>query len=291
MGLMGPTPDDVKRLHNDKDVVGMVQLYASTKRRDTRDTIIKGLDHLGEPARETLLDVLGGEELQRTAGAVLVEMGTASFADVAAMLDDEDATRRAGALYTVYYYARYRDLPEAFDLLRQTSARDEPADLVTAAAGMLERVERLKREREELIDELLTKSAMLLQEEYAQPDNVLVKMYSAKRRERIDTMARLVNMRYTALQPVIDRAGEFGDTAVAALLGLALNQIGPAVLPPIAAALPDADKRKRSVLMRTLLCLRHAGVPGSADVIEESGVNVTQGLDRAAARVYKMWVK
>jgi len=291
MALMGPGPDKVKELHDNNDVVGMVKLYGTTKRRDTSETIIRGLNHLGEPARLTVLDILGGEELQRTAGAVLVEMGTESLDDVQTMLDDEDEVRRAGALYTVYYYARYRDVPEALTLLKETAAREEPADLAQAAAGMAERVERLKAEREAHIDELLTKSALLLQEESSQPDNVLMKMYSSKRRERVDTMAQLVNLRYTAVRPVIDRAGDYGDTAVAALLGLALNQIGPAVIPPIQAALHEAEKRKKSVLVRALICMQHGGVPGAAEAVEDSGVNVSPGLDRAAARVYKLWVK
>lgn len=291
MALTGPGPKEVKELHNSNDVVGMVKMYGATKRRDTSETIIKGLNHLGEPARLTVLDILGGEELQRTAGAVLTEMGTESFDDVKAMLDDEDAVRRAGALYTVYYYARYRDLPEALALLKETAAREEPADLAQAAAGMVERVELLRKERDTQIEELLTKTALLVQEESTQPDNVLMKMYSSKRRQRVDTMMQIVNLRYTAVRPIIDRAGEYGDTAVAALLGLALNQIGPGAIAPIVQALPDADKRKRSVLMRALLCMQHAGIPGAREAVEDSGINVTTGLDRAAARVYKMWVK
>lgn len=291
MGLLGPNVEEVKALREQGDVVGLVRLYGSTKRRDTRQATIAALQSLGEPARQTVLAALDDEELQRTAAATLVEIGTESLADATALLSDEDDGRRAGALYAVYYYARYRDDPAAFDILRRTAARAGSTDVTEAAAGMLQRAETLKAERDRHIDALLEKIALHLQEEAAQPQTTIVRMYSTRRRDRVNAMNELLSMRYACLPRVLERAGEFGDTAVAALLGLALNEIRGGVVPPISGALRTGDKRAKSVFMRTLLCLRHAGVPGADEAIDESGIRVTEGLDRQAAKVYKEWVK
>ncbi|GEM_PF-2957834 len=291
MALLGPNAAEVQALQEQGDVLGMLRIYGGTKRRDTREATITALRAMGEPARQTVLEVLADEELQRTAAATLVETSETSYDDVAALLASDDPVRRAGALYAVYYYARYRDMPVALALLQATAAEAQPDDFAAAARGMVEKVRQVGEERTRHIDELLAKISLLLQEESLQPKNTAAKMFSGKRRDRVDAMNSLVAMRYAALHRVLDRAGEFGDTAAAALVGLALNQIGSEVIPPIQHALADADKRAKSVLMKALLCLRQARVDGAAEAIDASGIRITESLDRGAAKVYYTWIK
>ncbi|MBM3146515.1 MAG: hypothetical protein FJ000_01320 [Actinobacteria bacterium] len=291
MALLGPNAAEVQALQEQGDVQGMLRIYGGTKRRDTRGATITALRAMGEPARQTLLETLADEELQRTAAATLVEISAASFDDVTALLESGDPVRRAGALYTAYYYARYRDMPAALALLQTTAAGAEHDDVAAAARAMVEKVEQVDEERTRHIDELLAKISLLLQEESLQPKTTAAKMFSAKRRDRVDAMNSLVAMRYPALHRVLERAGEFGDTAVAALVGLALNEIGSEVIPPIQEALPTADKPAKGVLMKALLCLRQARVDGAAEAVDASGIRITESLDRGAAKVYFTWIK
>lgn len=289
MGLLGPNVDNVKELHDQGDIAGLVQLYGSTKRRDVRRAVIPALDHLR--AADTVLGLLSDEEPQRSAAAALAEMDDVRLDRVVELADSTDASQRTGALYAVYYYARYRDLPEALEALDRIAAGQGQADVAEAASAMADKVRSVNEERRRHIEELLAKIALLLQEEAMQPKTTTAKMFSAKRRDRVDAMNSLIMMRWAALHRVIERAGEFGDAPVGALLGLGVNEIGAPVVTAVAEALPTADKRGKSALMRALLCLRQARIPGAAEAIEHSGIHVSDSLDRQAAKVFLTWVK
>jgi len=90
---------------------------------------------------------------------------------------------------------------------------------------------------------------------------------------------------------VIAVAPEFGEAAIGVLLALGLTELGGGVVPPIAESLRSGDRRRRSLMLTTLICLRHAQIPGAAEALERDGVAITETMDRRAANVYRRWVR
>ncbi len=286
-----PSQSDITSLHDAGDVAGLTQLYAAATRRDVRRPILAALADLGQNGRESLLTCLGDESLQRKAGAVLVELGEATFTDVAGQLDADDDVRRRGALYTVYLYARYRDLPAAHELLRVVASDASRPDLAGPAAAMSEQVEQLTRTRNEEIDRQLSRISASLTRMQLDRGSTIMRMYSTVHSGRTEARAKISAMRYAGVRHVISVASEYGEAVVGPLLALGLEELGGGVIPPIEEALPSADKGTRSLLVVTLICLRRARVKGAAEALERSGVTETEEMDRRAANIYAKWVR
>jgi hypothetical protein len=286
-----PSQSEITTLRDAGDVAGLMELYAAAKRRDLRRPVLGALVALGDEGRATLLGLLGDEDLQRKAGAVLVELGEDSFSEVAAQLDSDDAVRRRGALYTVYLYARYRDLPAAHDLLRTVAADTSRADLAGPATEMSAQVERLTSTRNDEIDRQLARISASLTRMQQDRGSTIMRMYSTVHSGRTEARAKISAMRYAGVRHVISKTSEYGEAVVGPLLALALEELGGGIVPLIEEALPTADKRTRGMLIATLICLRRARIPGAADALERSGVPVTEAMDRRAASIYAKWVR
>ena len=234
---------------------------------------------------------LGDEDLQRKAGAVLVELGEATFTDVAGQLDADDDVRRRGALYTVYLYARYRDLPAAHELLRAVASDASRPDIAGPAATMSEQVDELTRTRNEEIDRQLSRISASLTRMQLDRGSTIMRMYSTVHSGRTEARAKISAMRYAGVRHVISVAPEYGEAIVGPLLALGLEELGGGVVPLIEEALPSADKRTRNLLVVTLICLRRARVKGAAEALDRSGVTETEAMDRRAANIYAKWVR
>lgn len=287
----GPNEAEIAAMRDDGDVAGLIEAYGATKRRDRRRAILAALAELGDGGRSTLLDLLGDEHSLRGAGAVLVELGEETFPAVAEQLESDEGTRRRGALHTVYLYARYRDLPAAHELLRAVAAGGGAPDLTEPAAGMSDTVERLTRARNEEIDENLEHIRASVDREKIDRGGVVSRMYSTVHSRRMEARAAIVGLRYAGVRHVIAAAPEFGEAAVGVLLALGLTELGGGVVPLIAESLRSGDRRRRSLLLTALICLRHARVPGAGEALERDGATITEAMDRRAATVYKRWVR
>lgn len=291
MGKRVPSQDDIASLRDAGDVAGLTQLYADAKRRDLRRPILAALAALGEDSRAALLGLLGDDGLQRKAGAVLVELGEDSFPEVAGQLDAEDGVRRRGALYAVYLYARYRDLPAAHELLRTLAADTSRPDLAEPAAEMSAQVERLTRTRNDEIDKQLARIRESLTRMQLDRGSTIMRMYSTVHSGRTEARAKISAMRYAGVRHVISMGPEYGEAIVGPLLALGLEEIGGGVVPLIEQALPKTDKRTRGLLVATLVCLRRARVSGAAEALERGDITVTEATDRRAAMIYSKWVR
>jgi len=291
MGPFGSRDGEIKTLRENGDVASLLSAYAGTKRRDRRRAIIQALSEMGEAAEHALLDMLGDQQLQREAAAVLVELGEGNFPVVATQLRDHDEARRRGALLAVYYYARYRDLPAAHELLAAVAAGDGTADLAEPAAAMSQRVERLTAARNEEIDRQLGRIKASLERDNMDRGNIAFRMYSPIHSGRMEALKALVALRYAGARHVIAVAPEAGEASMGVLLGLGLDELGGGVVPLIAEELRTGDRRTRGFMLTTLLCLRRARVPGAAEALEQDGVKITESMDRRAAMFYRQWVR
>jgi hypothetical protein len=291
MPRRGPSEAQIAAMRVESDVAGLVEAYESTKRRDRRRAILAALAKLGDNSRTTLLHLLGDGRWQRGAGAVLVELGEETFLAVAEQLESDEGTRRRGALHTVYLYARYRDLPAAHELLRAVAAGKGAPDLAEPADRMSDTVERLTRARNEKIDENLERIRASVDREKIDRGGVVSRMYSTVHSRRMEARAAIVGLRHAGVRHVIAVAPEFGEAAVGVLLALGLTELGGGVVPPIAESLRSGDRRRRGLLLTTLICLRHARVPGAAEALERDGATITEAMDRRAATLYKRWVR
>jgi len=61
------------------DVTGLIEAYESTKQWNKRRMIRGAVSSLGEDAQTTMLDLLGDERWQRSAGAMLVDVTEDAF--------------------------------------------------------------------------------------------------------------------------------------------------------------------------------------------------------------------
>lgn len=286
-----PTGPEIATMRDEGDVAGLVAAYAGTKRRDRRRAILAALDALGAGGRDSILALLGDEERQRDAGAVLVELGEESFSDLAGQLGSDDDVRRRGALHAVYLYARYRDLPAAHELLRAVATDGSYPDLAEPAARMADSVETLTRLRNEEIDRLLAKIKASIQRDQVDRGSTVMRMYASIHSGRIEARAKIAALRYAGVRHMIAVAPEYGEAIVGPILALGLEEIRGGVVPIIEESLGTPVKRTRSLLLTTLICLRRARVPGAAEALERSGVAITESMDRRASLVYKRWVR
>lgn len=291
MGKRVPSQGEIERLREAGDTAGLLQLYADATRRSGRRPVLAALAAQGDEAQASLLGMLGDEHLQRKAGAVLVELGEGCFAEVAAQLDADDALRRRGALHAVYLYARYRDLPAAHELLRDVAADPSRGDLAGPAARMSEHVEQLTRTRNDEIDQQLSRIRASLTRMQLDRGSTIMRMYSSVHSGRTEARAKISAMRYAGVRHVISVAPEYGEAIVGPLLALALEELGGGIVPLLEEALSTADKRTRSLLVVTLICLRRARIPGADDALERNGVTVSEAMDRRAATIYAKWVR
>ena len=156
---------------------------------------------------------------------------------------------------------------------------------------MSDTVERLTRARNEKIDENLERIRASVDRERIDRGGVVSRMYSTVHSRRMEARAAIVGLRYAGVRHVIAVAPEFGEAAVGVLLALGLTELGGGVVPPIAESLRSGDRRRRGLLLTTLICLRHARVSGAAEALERDGVTITEAMDRRAATVYKRWVR
>jgi hypothetical protein len=286
-----PTGPEIATMRDEGDVAGLVAAYAGTKRRDKRRASLAALVGLGAVGRDAVVALLGDEERQRDAGAVLVELGEETFSDLAAQLGSDEEVRRRGVLHTVYLYARYRDLPAAHEVLRAVATDGRYPDLAEPAARMADSVETLTRLRNEEIDRLLAKIKASIQREQADRGSTVMRMYASVHSGRIEARARIAAMRYAGVRHMIAVAPEYGEAIVGPLLALGLEEIRGGLVPIIEESLGTRVKRTRSLLLTTLICLRRARVPGAAEALERRGVTVTEAMDRRAALIYKRWVR
>jgi hypothetical protein len=291
MSKRGSTGSEIASMRDEGDVAGLVAGYAATKRRDKRRAILAALAALGTSGRDALLALMGDQERQREAGAVLVELGEESFPELAGQLDSDDDVRRRGALHTVYLYARYRDLPAAHELLRSVATDGRYPDLAQPAGRMADSVETLTLTRNEEIDRLLAKLQASIQRDQADRGSTVMRMYASIHSGRIEARAKIASMRYAGVRHMIAVAPEYGEAIVGPLLALGLEEIGGGVVPILEESLNTDVKRTRSLLLTTLICLRRARVPGAAEALERNGVTVTEAMDRRAAFIYKHWVR
>jgi hypothetical protein len=291
MSKRGPSEAEIATMRDDGDVAALVDAYAATKRRDTRRSVLVALARVGDEGRDALLDLLGDEERQRNAGAVMVELGEEAFPRVAQQLASDDEVRRRGALHAVYLYARYRDLPGARELLRTVSGDAERPDLAEPAGRMAERVELLRQTRNAEIDRHLAKIKTSVERDRADSGSAVMRMYAKVHSGRLESRAAISAMRYAGVRHVIDVAPEYGEAAVGVLLACALEELGGGVVPMIEESLRTPDRRKRGLLLTTLICLRRARVHGAAEALERDGVEITERMDRRAADVYGRWIR
>src|SRR5659263_751531 len=68
-----PSGDKIAALRDAGDVTGLIEAFEATKRRDKRRATRVAVEALGDGGRTALMDLLGDEHWQRSAGAVLVE--------------------------------------------------------------------------------------------------------------------------------------------------------------------------------------------------------------------------
>lgn len=284
-----PSGDKIAALRDAGDVTGLIEAFEATKRRDKRRATRVAVEALGDGGRTALMDLLGDEHWQRSAGAVLVELGEETFPAIATQLESDEELRRRGALHAVYLYARYRDLPAAHELLRAVAAGEEAPDLAEPATRMAERVEQLGRLRNEEIDRQLAR--MKASTERDDGGSTFMRMYSRVHRERMEARLSINSMRFAGVRHVIEVAPQFGGVAVAALLSLGMEELRGDVVPIIEESLRSDDRRRRSLLLSALICLRRARVPGAAEALERDGVDITLEMDRRAARIYTRWVR
>ena len=286
-----PSGDEIAAMRDAGDVTGLIEAYGSTKRWDKRRMIRGALSSLGEDARTTMLDLLGDERWQRGAGAALVDVTEDAFPAVEEQLGSDDQLRRQGALHAVYLYARYRDLPAAHELLRAVAAGEMASDLAEPAALMADKVEQMGRLRNEEIDRQLARIKASIEREKLDGGNTVSRMFSTVHRARMEARQTVTGMRYAGVRHVIDVAPEFGETAVGVLLALGIEELRGDVVPIIEESLGSGDRRRRGLLLTTLICLSRARVPGAAEALERDGVEITVAMDRRAAGIYTKWVR
>jgi hypothetical protein len=291
MPARAPSDAQIAAMRADGDVPGLLRAYAGTQRRDKRKLILQALDEQCRRGRDQLLDLLGDEELRQTAGAALVELGEDLFPAVAAQLDDNDGPHRRGSLHTVYLYARYRDMPAAQALLGQVAAGERCPDLAEAAAAMAAKVDQLSAVRNQEIDKNLGLIKRSIDREKVDGGSVVARLYSSVHARRMEGMQKITAMRYASVRHVVAVLPDYDEAAVGVLLALGLQEIGAGVVPMIEESLRSGDKRRRGLLISTLLCLQHARVPGAAEALERDGVKVTENMERRAAQHYRRWVK
>jgi hypothetical protein len=280
---------DIEELRLAGDVAGLLDRFETTKKPRDRQIVVKALKSLEDKVQAAAFEMLGDEASQRTAAAALVELGEGDVEQVQALLGADDPVLRRGALQTLYFYARYRGVPTAYESLRKES--ESSSELAGSALSMLERAEAAAKARNKEIDRQLAEIARAQEHEDKYARSMVLRIYASKRGDQFTALQKIVNMRFAGLRRLIEVAPEVGDPAVVALLALALHQIDGDVVPPVAEALRHGDKRTKTIMLRTLLCLRRAGIAGAAQALEESGVRPTETADRRAAEVYKKWVR
>jgi len=289
MTKRGPSAQEVVAYREAGDVAALVVALGDTRRRDIRAAVVQALVRV--EAGPTLLDMLADEQLQRSAGAALVELGEESFPAIAAQLESDDERRRKGALHTVYLYARYRDMPAAQELLQAVAAGSGAPDLAEPASLMAAKVETIKPARNEEIDRHLERIRASIERDQIDGGSTVMRMYSTVHSGRMESLKCIMGLRYAAARHVIAVSPDVGEPAVGALLGLGIEELRGGVVPLIAEGLHTGDHRRRNYMLLTLICLRRARVPGAAEALERDGVTVTESMDRRAAHIYKKWVR
>jgi hypothetical protein len=279
----------IEELRSAGDMAGLLSLFETSKKVAGRQAAIRALKSMGDGVPAALLDMLGDEGRQRLAAAAIVELGEQDLSRVEGMLDSPDAVRRRGALQTMYFFARYRGVPAAYKALREVS--QSPSDLAQSAAAMLGKAEAAAKARNAEIDRQLAKIARAQEHEETYAQNPVMRIYASKRGDQFVALQQIVDMRYAGLRRLIEIAPEAGDPAIVALLALALHQAGGEVVPPVAEALRNGDRKTKSTMLRTLLCLRRAGIAGAAQALEESGITPSEAADRRAAALYTKWIR
>ena len=179
-----PSEAEIAAMGDAGDVLGLIAVSESTKRRDKRRFVRAALANArrGRPGHPPGL--LGDEQWQRSAGALLVELGEETLPVIAAQLGSDDELRRRGALHAVYLYARYRDLPAAHELLRAVAAGKAAPGLAEPATRMAEKVARLGRIRNEEIDRQLARIKASTRAGRTEGSSVVSRMYSSVHRGR-----------------------------------------------------------------------------------------------------------
>ncbi len=264
---------------------------ASTKRRDTQARLRAAVASLGDSGRDTLLDLLGDDGLQRSAGAMLVELGEDLFERVEAQLAADDEVRRRGALHAVYLYWRYRELPAAHALLVRTEEGGFGPDLAPAAAAMREKVAEVLALRHAEIDRQLDRIKASLQREMADGGSTVSKIFSTVHHARMEARLTITGMRWAAVRHLIAVSPECGEAAIGSLLSLAMQELHGDIVPIIEESLDRGDRRLRNRMLTTLVCLRRAEVDGAEEALVRDGAEITDKLDRTAARIYTRWVR
>jgi hypothetical protein len=286
-----PRPETVQALRDAGDVTGLLRAYGATRRRDLRAAICAAVASLGDDGRARLLDLLGEESWQSSAGGMLVELDEDVFAEVRSQLDSPEETRRRGALHAVYLYARYRDLPAAHELLGRVAAGDAHAGLGEPAGRMREKVARLAAVRNAEIDRQLERITASLDREQRDGESTVSRMFSAVHRGRMEARITITAMRFAAVRHLIAVVPDYGEAAVGTLLALGIDELHGGVVPMIAGSLRDGDVRRRTFLLMTLVCMRRANVPGARQALEADGAAISEGLERQAAAIYRRWVR
>jgi hypothetical protein len=286
-----PRTDPVGALRDAGDVPGMLELYRSTKRRDVQARLRAAVASLGDTGRDALLGLLGDDDLQRSAGGMLVELGEDHFGLVEALLSADDNVCRRGAWHTVYLYARYRELPAAHALLVRAEAGEFGEDLAPAAAAMREKVAEVLDLRHAEIDRQLDRIKASLQREMADGGSTVSKIFSTVHHARMEARLTITGMRWAAVRHLIAVSPDYGEAAIGSLLSLAMQELHGGIVPIIEEYLDETDRRLRRRMLTTLVCMRRAKVEGAAEALERDGAEITDKLDRTAARIYTRWVR
>ena len=238
-----------------------------------------------------MLDLLGDERWQRSAGAVLVDVTEDAFPAVEEQLGSDDELRRR-ARCTLSISTRGTAIcPPPTSCCARWRPAKMASDLAEPAALMADKVEQMGRLRNEEIDRQLARIKASIEREKLDGGNTVSRMFSTVHRARMEARQTVTGMRYAGVRHVIDVAPEFGETAVGVLLALGLEELRGDVVPIIEESLRSGDRRRRDLLLTTLICLSRARVPGAAEALERDGVEITVAMDRRAARIYTKWVR